>query len=69
MVATAVFDTLQTDARWTEDSTGYNFRDDLAATKLPSGSTAYRVEYLFSPTVGEDWYVVFELTALDLLGS
>lgn len=68
-VATVVFDTLQTDARWTEDSTGYNFRHDLPATTFPTGDAVYRVEYVFNPVSGEDFAVVFELTALNVMGS
>ena len=62
VVADSVFDTLQTDARWTSDSTGYNFRDDLEAEAFPTGDTVYRVEYLFEPESGENFHVVWCVT-------
>lgn len=62
-VATVVFDTLQTDARWSIDSTGYNFRDDVAAAIFATGDTRYRLEYAFTPASGEVFQVVFEAKA------
>lgn len=68
-VADVVFDALQTDARWTEDSTGYNFRHTVTAAELADGDTLYRVEYLFDPTSGEDFVVAFDLSTENLLRS
>lgn len=69
VVATSVFDTLQTDSRWTEDSTGYNFLHTVPATSFASGDTIYRVEYKFTPASGEVFWVVFEASALGVLTS
>lgn len=63
-VANVVFDTLQTDARWTKDSTGYNFRDDVDDTILSTGGNRYRFEYVFEPSSGAKFHVLFEITAL-----
>ena len=63
VVASTVFDTLQTDARWSTDSTGYNFLDTVLASELPTGGMTYRVEYKFTPASGQVFFVVFELTA------
>ena len=68
-VSSVVFDTLQTDARWVKDSTGYNFRHDLAAAALPDGDSTYRVEYTFTPTIAAVFKLVFEVATVNLLGS
>ena len=52
VVASVIFDTLQTtslDARWTKDSTGYNFKYSTLMSDLPSGDKLYRFEYRFRP--------------------
>lgn len=58
-ISSVVFDTLQTDSRWTEDSTGYNFRYDLATTYTASPGN-YRVEIKFTPSSGAAFFVVWE---------
>lgn len=68
-VADVVFDTLQTDARWTVDSTGYNFRHTVPASAFPLGGRKYRVEYLFDPTSGEDFFVAFDITVTEVYTS
>ena len=47
-----VFDTLQTSAPWTADSTGYNFKWQIGAALLPNaaGSKVYRVDVVFLTT-------------------
>ena len=67
--STVVFDTLQTDARWTEDTTGYNFRYDIPASELPNGDRTYRFEIVFDPTSGEDFSVVRDVDVIGLKGS
>lgn len=73
VVATTVFDSLQaTDAAkriWLVDSTGYNFRHVLPPSALPDGNKTYRVEYLFSPVNGEDFYLLYELQTLKVSSS
>jgi hypothetical protein len=68
-IADVVFDTLQTDDRWTVDSTGYNFRHDATAATFVTGDVVHRFEYKFTPTSGEAWHVVFEVSTINLLGS
>lgn len=62
-VASVVFDTLQTGAAWSIDSTGYNFKHDIAATAFPSGNHFYVVEYKFTPAAGEVFFVEYEVTS------
>lgn len=68
-VANVVFDTTQTDARWSEDETGYNFRDVVAASILSTGNAQYRVEYTITPTSGEVIRFAFDLTTLEMLSD
>ena len=52
-VANVVFDTLQTDGRWTKDSTGYNFRHEAAPASVPTGGKKYEVIYTFTYSGGQ----------------
>lgn len=69
VVATVIKDTLQTDDRWTVDSTGYNFIEATAASLWPTGDHRYRIEYIFDPVSGEDFPVVFELSVRAIVTS
>jgi len=69
VVADSVFDTLQTDSRWTIDDTGYNFRHDVPAVSFATGDKIYRLEYKFDPAAGENFHIVFEIHARGLLTS
>jgi len=53
-VADSIFDALQTDARWTEDSTGYNFRHTIDINT----NLAFAIR-------GRQYRVVFELIPTD----
>lgn len=50
--ADVFFDTLQTDARWTIDSTGFNFAWPAPATICPDSGKRYRVQFTTTPAVG-----------------
>ena len=69
VVADVIFDTLQTDARWTKDATGYNFRATIAGTYFPNGDTDYRVEILFTPATGSAFPFVSEISVKNLMSS
>lgn len=56
-VSAVVFDTLQTDAGWTKDQYGYNFRHTMPAAAFPDGNVRYKVEYKFTPTSGEAFFL------------
>ena len=59
-VSSVIFDTLQTDARWTVDTTGYNFKFLMPASAFPAGDRLYRVEFLFTVTGSIPAFVVFD---------
>lgn len=68
-ISSVVFDTLQTGARWTVDSTGYNFLNTFAASNFATPDHRYRIEIIFDPTSGEDFPVVFEIAVVPIVGS
>lgn len=61
VVASSIFNTLQTDDRWDVDEVGYNFLNVVPASVLSSGGHRYRIEYLFTPVDGEVYWAVYEL--------
>lgn len=65
-ISSVVYDTLQTGAIWTKDSTGYNFRTTLAATALPDAGRIYRIEVKFTPTSGPVFFAVWDVTSVGL---
>lgn len=71
VVADTIFDVLQTtalDARWTKDSTGYNFKYSALMADLPKGDTLYRFEYRFRPvSSGAQFHFVREVQAHNIL--
>jgi hypothetical protein len=61
-VATSVYNTMQTDARWEVDATGYNFSFCLPASYTAAlGGHRLQVEVLFTPATGEAFSIVFHL--------
>ena len=71
VVANTIFDTLQTDARWTADSTGYNFKYLIPAASFPVGDRTYRVEFLFTlvTPAGYVFFVVYDHRVRDITTS
>ena len=65
-VPSAVFDSLQTDGRWTLDSDGYNFRDRVPAVNFPEPKQTYRVEYQFTGSAAEKYWLVYEHDTLNI---
>jgi len=62
-VADVVYDSLQTDDRWTEDATGYNFAhtiDISGGLPFPSAGTVYEIDYVLTDTAGNPIPVEFE---------
>ena len=68
-ISTCVFDTYQTDARWSKDSTGYNFRHQIPSSVMDTGDATYRCEYKFVPTSGNQWFVVYLIDTVEIRTS
>lgn len=52
-VSSVVFDTLQTDGRWSVDTTGYNFRYDVADTVCTTAGSRYLFEAVVTTAGGK----------------
>ena len=66
-VANVIFDTLQTDERWTRDDTGYNFRHALDVSTHAAFAEAgrdYLVEYRLTPVFGQVIVARFRLHSI-----
>jgi hypothetical protein len=60
-VSAVIFNTLQNDARWTPDNTGYNFLWICSPADLPGGNKTYRVQFTFTPASGSAFILPFEV--------
>ena len=66
-VAVVVFNSLQTDAMWTADTIGYNFRHVLDVSAHQAFTVAgrrYLVEYQLTPAVGQVVLVRFRINVI-----
>ncbi len=66
-VADTIFDALQTDATWTVDAIGYNFRHILDVAAYPAFALAgrrYLVEHQLTPVEGQIILVRFRLNVI-----
>lgn len=58
-ISSVIFDVLQTDGRWTVDSTGYNVAMLMPGSNFPNAATTYRVQVTFTQTdlntLNADW--------------
>jgi hypothetical protein len=65
-VSAVIFNTLQTDALWTRDATGYNFKHVLEVGAHPAFAVAgrsYRIVYELTPAAGQVILVRFRVHA------
>ena len=69
VISNVVLDTLSTGNIWTIDTTGFNFIDDIPAAAFPTGGEEYQVEYKFTLTSGEVFWLVFRGVAEAILTS
>ncbi len=60
VVADVVFDTLQTDDLWDEDTTGYNFKDEVLGSLLTEPHR-YMVKWIFTAAVGQPFPHLHEI--------
>ncbi len=66
-VSGVIFDTLQTDALWTKDSLGYNFKHLLNVAAQPAFAAAgrsYRIVYELTPAAGQVILVRFRVHSI-----
>ena len=68
-VADVIFDAYQTDARWSYDATGYNFRYACVSSIFADGDATYRVEFKFTPTVGSQYFVIYKVDTVEVFTS
>lgn len=68
-VANVIYDTLQTDSRWSKGGDGYNFLWEAPSTLFPDGSKTYRLEIKFTPSAGEPFHGVYEIQTKNLYRS
>jgi hypothetical protein len=64
VVEDVIFDTLQKDARWKKDATGYNFRHDVAASVLTVAGQ-YRFQHLVTLATGDSFYLTPFVVTVD----
>jgi len=67
VIASTIFDTLQTDDLWDVDTTGYNFKHVLDVSSDQAFALAgrkYRVVFTLTPVAGQDILVRFLVKAI-----
>lgn len=66
-ISDVIFSTLQLDAKWTVDSTGYNFRHTPDVLNYPAFAAAgrrYLVEYCLTAAIGQKILVRFRINVI-----
>lgn len=71
VVASSVFDTLQTsanDPRWSGDAAGFNFAHVVPGASFPVSGKQYEVQYSFDPSGAvSDFFVVARMKMLNIV--
>ena len=60
-----IFDTLQTDAKWTKDAEGYNLAYQVEPTALPRQNETFDCDFKLVDTASKPYIVSFSLQARD----
>ena len=68
-VASVIFDTLQTTGIWKLIRGGGNFKYDVAASWVPAGRTAYRIEVKFTTTGSKVYWGKWQAETQEILGA
>ena len=68
-VSSVIFDTLQTDGRWTKDTVGYNFRHDIGHGVLTDPDRNYEIEYKFTEGSNEFYLSTFPVSLTGVKSS
>lgn len=68
-ISDVILNSLSTGSIWTVDSTGFNFIDTVPPTAFPTGDAEYRIEYKFTLTGGEVFWLLVTGTALPVMTS
>ncbi len=68
-IANVILNALSTGDIWTADSVGFNFIDTIPPASFPEGGVEYQVEYKFTLTTGEVFWLTFTGEAIPVLSS
>lgn len=67
--AVTIYNTLQLDGRWTQDTTGYNFAISVDGTTAWPAAGPYRVEAEIMPVTGAPFFILWELQATQVFST
>ncbi len=67
-ISNVIFDTLQTDSRWTADDVGYNFAHQVPSANLATGGHTFRAEYKFT-SGGETFRHAAVIELIDMIAG
>lgn len=69
-ISSYIFDTLQTDASWTKDQTGYSFKLQINFGTFANANHLYEISVYVTPVAGanQEFPIVFRVTALQNFG-
>lgn len=68
-ISAVVYDQLQTDAVWSRDALGYNFKWTPSAANFAAPGVTYATEVAFTMGTGEKIQVPFRLTTVPVVRS